>query len=592
MTHPVKRDRDIFMDEQRSDFLNALYGCEIHSETDKLPFILGMDSIGHTVMKDLAELPHILIAGATGTGKSTLAHAILLSLIQNTDPDSLKMILCDTKIVEFGRYSSIPHLLVPVITTQEKVHGILQWAQTEILRRFKLMSDSGVRSVDSYNEKASEKAVKPIPRVLMAIDDIAVAINSEETKSTVLSIAKNGRAAGIYIMLITQSPGEKQLAEIVRNAIPARAAFNVFSDLEKRLLLGNSKKMPVMEVGEFLFCKAQSSGKEKIRSYQITDDDIDSILSDVKDRHKDYKIDFIQIDTKTSHRLLIEPDIEELEGDEMLPVAVDVVLETGMASVSMLQRRLKLGYARAARIVDEMEGKGLVGPFQGSKPRAILITKDQWQEIQNGTQIDFDDSDAYCDESSDEDTPHVTDEDAPTDIDEEPETIPDHDDETESDQEPSVTQRRKGFWGFLDWLTGTPQSRPTESKNRKSDKTIYIDTEEELIEFLESHELVKDFHTKVVGVTYNNDDGSSRQKILSMCRDGESVVLRSFKYQGAPAIAVLTDHGQIGFLSASLVADIDAMFGKDIIFCATISSMTGGENGLYYGCNLHVLIYK
>lgn len=374
------------MCNSRSAFLEALQGNSYTAVSAvNLPFIIGTDRNGCAVIKDFNALSHLLIAGATGTGKSTLAHAILLSLIKKSGPDDLRILLCDTKMVEFGGYRDIPHLLAPTIFEPNQIEKGISWALAEMNRRLRDLYDIGCRSFDSYNDALFEQSKPRLPHILLVIDDVASAVINNQAWDDLRQLAQNGRSAGIHLLLITQTPSEKRLSDIIKSSIPARAVFNIFSNSDEKLLLGAAKNTFLSDIGEIVFFTMPDMSREKICCYPVSDNDISAVVADTKERY---------IDNVCPYQISLGPpkkdtplDSPNPEGDEMLPIAVDVVLETGQASVSILQRRLMLGYARAARIIDEMEEKGIVGPFQGSRPRAILITKEQWKnfESKNGS---------------------------------------------------------------------------------------------------------------------------------------------------------------------------------------------------------------
>ena len=356
------------MDNQPSEFITLLQSNnDCASSTDELVFLLGKDQQGRPVYKDLNDISHMVIAGATGTGKSTLAHAILLSLIKNYSREKLALILCDSKSIEFTGYNNIQHLIIPVASIPEKIQGSILWLRAEIDRRFTLISNAGCRTIDNYNKSSLSSEASALSHILLVIDDPVYSTFDKVTWDALRCITCNGNAAGIHLLLITQAPGIKQLADIIKSGIPGRAVFNIFTNEEEKLLLGSAKNVQLSEVGEIIFCDMPSGIKERIQCYPISDSDIFTVLSDF--RNEEHTPD---MPPATSTSLS-----SEVDGDELLPVALDIVLETGQASVSMLQRRLKLGYARSARIMDEMEEKGYIGPFQGSKPRAILISKEE-----------------------------------------------------------------------------------------------------------------------------------------------------------------------------------------------------------------------
>ena len=308
-------------------------------------------------------------------------------------------------MVELGIYNGIPHLLIPVVTDPKKAAGSLQWAVTEMMRRYKMMSDMGVRDLESYNEIVEgEEDGQRLPKVVIIIDELAdlMLVAAKEVEDSICRIAQMGRAAGMHLIIATQRPSANVITGLMKANIPSRIAFSVASAMESRIILDTMGAEKLVGKGDMLYAPIGCGKPLRVQGCFVTDGEVESVAEYVKDNFTaDYSQEVLEEieksaqQTGSSGKKLAAPDPapndEELEGDEMLPQAVDVILETGQASVSMLQRRLKLGYARAARIVDEMEEKGIVGPFQGSKPRAILITKEQWEARKAGGQLNFDD---------------------------------------------------------------------------------------------------------------------------------------------------------------------------------------------------------
>ena len=381
---------------------------EFSRAKSKSSFAVGKDIGGNSIVGNIAKLPHMLIAGTTGSGKSVCMNSIIISLLYKASPDDVKLIMVDPKMVELGIYNGIPHLLIPVVTDPKKAAGSLQWAVTEMMRRYKAMSDAGVRDLESYNsivESEGEEARK-LPQVVVIIDELAdlMLVAAKEVEESICRIAQMGRAAGIHLIIATQRPSADVITGLMKANIPSRIAFAVASAMESRIILDTQGAEKLVGRGDMLFAPIGAGKPLRVQGCFVSDEEVEAVASFVKEN---YMTSYDQSVMEEIERKAVqtgngkatasdpEPSSAELDGDEMLPAAVDVILETGQASVSMLQRRLKLGYARAARIVDEMEEKGIVGPFQGSKPRAILITKEQWEAKKNGqpVQMDFDDLD-------------------------------------------------------------------------------------------------------------------------------------------------------------------------------------------------------
>ena len=377
---------------------------EFAKAKSKSSFAVGKDIGGSCIVGNIAKMPHLLIAGTTGSGKSVCMNSIILSLLYKAGPEDVKLIMEDPKMDELGIYNGIPHLLIPVVTDPKKAAGSLQWAVTEMMRRYKMMSDAGVRDLESYNSimKADEDG-RTLPQVVVIIDELAdlMLVAAKEVEDSICRIAQMGRAAGMHLVIATQRPSADVITGLMKANIPSRIAFSVSSAMESRIILDTVGAEKLVGKGDMLFSPIGIGKPLRVQGCFVADSEVESVASYVKDHYvasydqevlEEIEKKALQTGKKSSASTGdFAPNQEELDGDEMLPAAVDVIMETGQASVSMLQRRLKLGYARAARIVDEMEEKGIVGPFQGSKPRSILITKEQWEATKNGGQMNFDD---------------------------------------------------------------------------------------------------------------------------------------------------------------------------------------------------------
>ena len=381
---------------------------EFNKAKSKSSIALGKSIEGNCVVGNISKMPHLLIAGTTGSGKSVCMNSIIISLLYKAGPEDIKLIMVDPKMVELGIYNGIPQLLIPVVTDPKKAAGSLQWAVTEMLRRYKMMSDLGVRDLESYNSIVqTEEDGQKLPQVVIIIDELAdlMMVAAKEVEDSICRIAQRGRAAGMHLIIATQRPSANVITGLMKANIPSRIAFSVASAMESRIILDTMGAEKLVGKGDMLYAPIGSGKPLRVQGCFVTDSEVEAVAGYVKENYNaEYNQQVLeeieksaqQTGKKAASVAEIDANEEELEGDEMLPAAVDVILETGQASVSMLQRRLKLGYARAARIVDEMEEKGIVGPFQGSKPRAILITKEQWQSMKNGQpqQMDFDDLEA------------------------------------------------------------------------------------------------------------------------------------------------------------------------------------------------------
>ena len=378
---------------------------EFRSAKSKISFAVGKDINGACVVGNIAKMPHVLIAGTTGSGKSVCTNSILISLLYKATPDEVKLIVVDPKMVEFGIYNGIPHLLIPVVTDAKKAAGALQWAVTEMMRRYRSLSEAGVRDIESYNRLAAEEeGLESIPKLVVVIDELAdlMLVAGKEVEEAICRIAQMGRAAGVHLVIATQRPSADVITGLMKANIPSRIALVVSSAMESRIILDSMGAEKLIGRGDMLYAPL-GMGKKRVQGCYIDETEVQRVIDFVKANGCAEYNDEIQqeIDQRAAQSgkgnaasASATPSnpsgaaVEEEAGDELLPAAVEVILETGLCSVSLLQRRLKLGYARAARIVDEMEERGIVGPFEGSKPRQLLITKEKWAAMQNGAPMD------------------------------------------------------------------------------------------------------------------------------------------------------------------------------------------------------------
>ncbi len=365
---------------------------EFRSSKSKLSFAVGKDISGNRIIGNISSLPHLLIAGTTGSGKSVCMNSLIISLLYKARPDEVRLIMVDPKMVELGVYNSIPHLLIPVVTDPKKAAGALQWAVTEMMRRYRAMADEGVRDLDSYNKAvlAADDGRKPMEQVVVVIDELAdlMLVAAKEVEESICRIAQMGRASGIHLVIATQRPSADVITGLMKANIPSRIAFAVASAMESRIILDMQGAEKLVGKGDMLYAPL-GQGKKRVQGCFITDDEVQAVVNFIKQSSAPNYSEEVQqqIDLKAEQGSKSEAGggDADAEGDELLPNAVEVVLETGQASASMLQRRLKLGYARAARIIDEMEDRGIVGPFEGSKPRQLLITREQWEQMRGGS---------------------------------------------------------------------------------------------------------------------------------------------------------------------------------------------------------------
>ena len=367
---------------------------EFTEHKSKTAFALGKDISGKCIVGNIEKLPHVLIAGTTGSGKSVCTNSLIISLLYKSTPDEVRFIMVDPKMVELAPYNGIPHLLIPVVTDPKKAAGALQWAVFEMMKRYKTFSEHGVKKLEEFNRlaKASED-LEPLPSVVVVIDELAdlMLVAAKEVEESICRVAQMGRAAGVHLVIATQRPSADVITGLMKANIPSRIAFAVASSLESRIILDNTGAEKLVGKGDMLYAPLGAGKPTRVQGCFISPEEIEQVVEFVKQtgeaQYSDEVIAKIEESIQEKDKGgkgAAAPEPAGDEGDELLPAAVDVVLETGQASVSMLQRRLKLGYSRAARLVDQMEERGIVGPFEGSKPRQLLITRAQWQEMQMG----------------------------------------------------------------------------------------------------------------------------------------------------------------------------------------------------------------
>ncbi len=368
-------------------------------------FSVGKDIGGNQIVGDIAKLPHILIAGTTGSGKSVCTNSLIVSLMYKSSPEDVRFIMVDPKMVELAPYNGIPHLLIPVVTDPKKAAGALQWAVYEMMKRYKIFSENGVKDLKSFNDLAKDKpelGLEKMPSVVVVIDELAdlMLVAAKEVEESICRVAQMGRAAGMHLVIATQRPSADVITGLMKANIPSRIAFAVASSLESRIILDTVGAEKLVGRGDMLYAPLGAGKPRRVQGCMITAEEIEEVVNFVKSNsgEANYNDEVIrkieesvaEKDNKGGKAAPAQESSADGEADELLDAAVEVILETGQASVSMLQRRLKLGYSRAARLVDQMEERGIVGPFEGSKPRQLLITRAQWEERKMGGNPAFD----------------------------------------------------------------------------------------------------------------------------------------------------------------------------------------------------------
>mgnify|MGYP000010884170 CR=1 FL=1 len=363
------------------------------SAKSKLSFALGKDIGGECIVGNIAKLPHMLIAGTTGSGKSVCMNSLILSLLYKARPDEVRLIMIDPKMVELGVYNGIPHLYVPVVTDPKKAAGALQWSVVEMMKRYRLFSEAGVRDIANYNKHCAETGEATIPQVVIVIDELAdlMLVASKEVEESICRVAQMGRAAGMHLVIATQRPSADVITGLMKANIPSRIAFAVSSAMESRIILDQAGAEKLVGMGDMLYSPVGCGKPTRIQGAFVSDEEREDVIQFIKESTGGVQVnseieefmDKAAEDKKGAADSKDDKDEDSLMGsyDEMLPQAVEVVLEMKQCSVSMLQRRIKLGYSRAARIVDQMEELGVVGPYEGAKPRSVVIDRDGWNAL-------------------------------------------------------------------------------------------------------------------------------------------------------------------------------------------------------------------
>ena len=365
------------------------------SAKSRLTFAIGMDIAGNAICGNISKLPHLLIAGTTGSGKSVCMNSLIISLLYKSRPDEVKFIMIDPKMVELGIYNKIPHLYVPVVTDPKKAAGALQWAVVEMLKRYRLFSEAGVRDLETYNKLCRANGEEPLPQMVIVIDELAdlMMAASKEVEESICRIAQMGRASGQHLVIATQRPSADVITGLMKANIPSRIAFAVSSTLESRIILDQGGADKLIGHGDMLYAPIGCGKPLRVQGAFVSDEEREDIInfisknSDAPAQQNDELNQFMDKALESGKKGASDSAAsgEEKgaagEYDEMLPQAVDVVMEMKQCSVSMLQRRLKLGYARAARVVDQMEELGVVGPYEGAKPRSVPMDRETWESL-------------------------------------------------------------------------------------------------------------------------------------------------------------------------------------------------------------------
>lgn len=365
---------------------------EFQASRSPTTFAVGRDIGGRNIVGDIAKMPHLLVAGSTGAGKSVCVNALIVSLLYKASPEDLKLILIDPKKVEFPPYNGVPHLFVPVITDAAKAAGTLEWAVMEMEKRYATLADCGKRDIDGYNavfENANDPDHPKMSRIVIIVDEMADLImeskKERNMENFIVRIAQKARACGIHLVLATQRPDAKVITGLIKANVPSRIALKVAGAVNSRIVLDRPGAEKLIGHGDMLFAPAGVNNPARVQGCYVDERDIHKIVAFIKENSTpSYSEEIMnEIDRHQAKAEGVPMDANDASDDHdpMLPAAIEVILDSGQGSVSFLQRRLKLGYARAARLMDMMEERGIVGPFEGSKPRKILVTREQWENM-------------------------------------------------------------------------------------------------------------------------------------------------------------------------------------------------------------------
>ncbi|HIU51631.1 MAG TPA: DUF87 domain-containing protein [Candidatus Merdicola faecigallinarum] len=360
----------------------------------KLAFALGKDVAGEEVVTDIAKMPHVLIAGSTGSGKSVCINTLITSIIYKAKPNEVKLLMVDPKVVELSVYNGIPHLLIPVVTDPKRAAGALAWAVQEMVNRYSLFASKGVRDVKGYNDAIEkEGGTGKLPQIVIIIDELAdlMMVAAKDVEDAICRLAQMARAAGMHLVIATQRPSVDVITGIIKANIPSRIAFAVSSQVDSRTILDMVGAEKLLGKGDMLFYPSGASKPTRVQGAFVSDKEVEKIVDYLKSNGGEatYNEDIIESIEKANST---DKELEQMEDDDdtdpLLMEAIDTVVETGQASTSFIQRRFKVGYARAGRIIDQMEERGIISGYQGSKPREVLMTKERLEELKMGNQID------------------------------------------------------------------------------------------------------------------------------------------------------------------------------------------------------------
>ena len=374
-------------------FREIIESSEFEGNKSKLTVGLGKDVGGNVQLADIAKMPHVLIAGATGSGKSVCINTIITSIIYNSKPSEVKFVMVDPKVVELSVYNGIPHLLIPVVTDPRKAAGALAWAVQEMDNRYNLFAEKGVRDLKGYNsaiekEKTEEDVKGILPQIVIIIDELAdlMMVAKNDVEDAICRLAQKARAAGMHLVIATQRPSVDVITGLIKANVPSRIAFSVSSQIDSRTILDSVGAEKLLGKGDMLYYPAGAPKPARVQGAFVSDSEVEKIVDFIKSNgtatYNEDILETIENSNKTDKE--ISQDMQDDEADSFLDEAIETVIETRQASTSFIQRRFKVGYARAGRIIDQMEERGIISGYQGSKPREVLMSKERWEELKMG----------------------------------------------------------------------------------------------------------------------------------------------------------------------------------------------------------------
>ncbi len=385
---PGKEAIGIEIPNQQVNIVNikeVLASDEFKNSKAELTFAMGKDISGKNIVYDIARMPHVLIAGSTGSGKSVCINALITSLIYKSDPNDVKLLMIDPKVVELGVYNGIPHLLIPVVTEPRRASGALYWAVQEMLRRYQAFADNNVRDIKGYNDMLkAQGSEETMPHIVIIIDELAdlMMVAPNEVEESICRLAQMARAAGMHLVIATQRPSVDVITGLIKANIPSRIAFAVSSHIDSRTILDSSGADKLLGRGDMLFKPVGANKPLRIQCAYIDDKEVERVVEFIKGESEvHYNEDIIEKIDAGKPVNITDEFADPNDADELLAKAIEIAVDTGKISASHIQRRLKVGFSRASRIVDQMEERGIVSPPDGSKPREVLITKEEFLEM-------------------------------------------------------------------------------------------------------------------------------------------------------------------------------------------------------------------